>query len=125
MSKAKSPGMCVDCGVAPRPRRTNWDKMSPERAMDADPHHHRCADCYRKWNDRRQARDDAWRRAMIVAECRQTPSRRTVTARKKHRCVLCEGPIEPKTLYHAFTLVGPRTVKVCAGCAETSVNPAA
>ena len=115
--------MCIDCGVKPRPKRTNWHRVPWN--VDVDPYHHRCHDCYERWNAQREANGLAMATSYLMDECASTPSRKTVTARKAHECRLCDAAIEPKTQYWAFTVPGPRTVKVCAGCAANIVQEAA
>ena len=46
---------CIDCG-RPTPPRSNWSRLLWWGR--ADPHHHRCRRCYRRWraNDRRGRR---------------------------------------------------------------------
>ena len=62
------------------------------------------------------------RRVNVLDECRQTPSRRTVKARKTHRCEVCHASIEPGKQYLAFTVRGPATWKVCAPCDDEHIR---
>ena len=113
---------CIDCGVKPRPKRELYDDRDPPVSVLRDNPdaalHHRCHACHGRWKDRREADYASAAKSHILDACANTPSRKTVTARKRHQCAACNGGTAPNTRYDAFTIPGPRTVKLCNGCAS-------
>lgn len=95
----------------PRLRRTNWKRVAQAGARDPGfavaSHHHLCRKCY-----------EAPARAMLLAECRNTPSQRLVKRRVDHPCAVCECTVQRGERSWNCTVPGPRTFRVCVDCID-------
>ena len=114
-------GWCISCGVRPRPKRTNWDRV-PEWA-DPDPYHHRCHGCHEAWLESKRSEEQAlaiWYMQSLLSD---TPSRHRIgRSRKAHVCEVKGCEIASGDSYWRFVVPGPRSVKVCCDCASEFVD---
>ena len=105
--------LCVDCGVNPRPYRTNWDKLPVDIQHEVAEFHHRCSECHAK----AVAAQDAVVWSYFVSKVKSSPSRHLVKrALVSHCCDVCTADIGAGTSYWRITIPGPRTAKVCEDC---------
>ena len=113
---------CIEHGCSNRVGwRSNWHTMDWELAVEQDPYHHRCDECYR----RRLAEEEANREAHFRLDLQESVTGgywRSVRARVSHQCCLCSGEIEPTSNYSMVTVRGPRSHKVCLECFDVLDN---
>ena len=86
------------------PARTNYHTMGFERALDADPHHHRCERHYAQW--------------LVAGVGKWT------VARKEHCCIGCGSLIAIGEAYRVGKRPNgsyyPERVAVCQDCIDTT-----
>ena len=105
--------LCVECGVNPRPCRTNWDEINVESQHVVAECHHRCAECRAKAVAAQHP--VGW--SNFISKVKNSPSRHLVKrALVSHCCDVCTADIGAGTSYWRITVPGPRTAKICDAC---------